>query len=201
MRLADLFARQQRANLITGARLLFLPPILLAGALDRREWVVGLFAAQLALDGVDGLVARRLRIESDAGRRLDTVIDLAIWLPSLALFAWLSWDTLREVIARYPHLFVIPVLTSALMFAAAYRLRGTVAAVHLYSGKLTSGLVMLLMLTLLFDRFYPLLGYLTMLSAVIFHLETIAVYLVSRDQADENVISILQVLRRRKNRG
>ena len=191
------FQRQQLANIISISRLGFLPFIVLAGILQQPEAFVGLFGAQLFLDAIDGFVARRLHIESDLGRRLDTVIDLAIWLPSMAIFVWLVWDEFARVFPDYPHVFIVPTVTSILMYATAYRYLHSLAAIHLYSGKLASALVLLLMLTMLLDRFYPLLGYLTAGVAVVYHLEAIAIYRLQRDRTDENVTSLVQAVRRR----
>jgi phosphatidylglycerophosphate synthase len=192
---SSVFQRQQLANIISLSRLGFIPFLVLAGLLKQPEVFVGLFAAQLFLDAVDGQVARRLHIESDLGRQLDTVIDLAIWLPSLALFVWLVWDEFARAFQGYPHVFIVPTITSALMYAVAYRYLHAVAAIHLYTGKLTSGLVLLLMVTMLLDRFYPLIGYLTASVAVIYHLEAMVIYRLKKDQTDENVTSLLQVIR------
>lgn len=193
--MSSIFKRQQLANIISLSRLGFLPFIVLAGLLRQPEAFVGLFAAQLLLDAVDGFVARRMHIESDLGRRLDTVIDLAIWLPTMALFVWLVWDEFTGVFPAYPHLFIIPTITSILMYATAYRYLHSVAAIHLYSGKLTSALVLLLMVTMLLDRFSPLLGYLTACAGVVYHLEAMAIYFRMKDQTDENVTSFWQVFR------
>lgn len=191
--MSSIFQRQQLANIISISRLGFLPFIILAGFLEQPEIFVGLFATQLFLDAVDGFVARRLHIESDLGRRLDTVIDLAIWLPSIAIFVWLVWDEFTRIFPDYPHLFIIPTVTSILMYVTAYHYLHTFAAIHLYSGKLASTFVLLLMVTMLLDRFYPLLGYLTACAGVVYHLEAIAIYILKKDQTDENVTSILQV--------
>ena len=157
--MSSIFQRQQLANIISLSRLGFLPFIVLAGLLRQPEAFVGLFAAQLVLDAVDGFVARRMHIESDFGRRLDTVIDLAIWLPSMALFVRLVWDEFTKVFSVYPHLFIIPTITSVLMYLTAYHYLHTLSAIHLYSGKLASALVLLLMVTMLLDQFHPLLGW------------------------------------------
>ena len=114
----------------------------------------------------------------------------------MALFVWLVWDEFARVFPVYPHLFIIPTITSVLMYVTAYYYLHTYAAIHLYSGKLTSWLVLLLMVTMLLDRFHPLLGYLTASAGVVYNLEAMAIYLLKRDQTDENVTSLLQVLRR-----
>lgn len=193
--MSSIFQRQQVANIISFSRLGFLPFIVLAGLLKQPEVFVGLFAVQLSLDAVDGFIARRLHIESDLGRRLDTVIDLSIWLPSMVLFVWLVWDEFARVFPTYPHVFVVPTITSVLMYVTAYHYLHAVAAIHLYTGKLASALVLLLMVTMLLDRFYPLLGYLTACAGVVYHLEAMVIYFLRKDQTDENVTSILQVFR------
>ncbi|MBN1563118.1 MAG: CDP-alcohol phosphatidyltransferase family protein [Anaerolineae bacterium] len=194
--MSSIFQRQQIANLITISRLGFLPLLFLAGILQQPVAFVGLFAIQAFLDAVDGLVARRLQIESDLGRRLDTVIDLAIWLPSIVIFVWLVWDEFTDVFSAYPHLFIIPTITVTLMYLTAYHYLHTFAAIHLYSGKLTAALIILLMLTMLLNRFYPVLGYLTACAGVMYHLEAITIYAIQKDQTDENVTSLWQMLRR-----
>ncbi|MBN2304014.1 MAG: CDP-alcohol phosphatidyltransferase family protein [Anaerolineae bacterium] len=193
--MSGIFQRQQLANVISFSRLGFLPFIVLAGVLKQPAVFVGLFAVQLLLDAVDGCVARRLHIESDLGRRLDTWIDLAIWLPSLAIFIWLVWDEFARIFPVYPHLFIIPTITSILMYITAYHYLHAVAAIHLYSGKLASALVLLLMVTMLLDRFYPFLGYLTACAGVVYHLEAMTIYVLKQDQTDENITSIVQVFR------
>ena len=193
--MSRIFQRQQLANIISLSRLGFLPLIALAALLKQPEVFVGLFAVQLLIDAVDGLVARRMHIESDLGRRLDTVIDLAIWLPSMALFVWLVRDEFSRIFPEYAPLFLIPTLTSILMNLTAYYYLHTIAAIHLYSAKLTSALVLLLMLTMLLDRFYPLLGVLTACAGVVYHLEAMTIYYLKKDRTDENVTSLVQVLR------
>jgi phosphatidylglycerophosphate synthase len=195
MRLSNFFQRQQLANMISLSRLGFLPLIVLAGLLKQPEAFVGLFAVQLFLDAVDGFVARKLHIESDLGRRLDTLIDLVVWLPSIAVFVWLAWDEFARVFPAYSYLFVVPTITSVLMYVTAYHYLHTFAEIHLYSGKLVSGLVLLLMVTMLLDRFYPLLGYLTACAGVVYHLEAMTIYFLRKDRTDENVTSLLQVFR------
>ncbi len=190
-----IFQRQQVANIISLSRLVFLPFIVLAGLQRQPVALVGLFAMQLFLDAVDGYVARRMHIESDLGRRLDTIIDLEIWLPTIALFVWLVWDDLSQAFQLYPHLFIVPSVTSALMYATAYRYLHAVAAIHLYSGKLTSALILLLMVTTLLDHFYPFLGYLTACIGVIYHIEAMVIYVLKRERTDENVTSLWQALR------
>jgi hypothetical protein len=81
------------------------------------------------------------------------------------------------------------------MYVTAYHYLHTFAAIHLYSGKLASEFVLLLMVTMVLDRFYPLLGYLTACAGVVYHLEAMAICFLKKDQTDRNVTSLLQVFR------
>ncbi len=67
--------------------------LILAGALSGRPWVLPALAAPaLALDGVDGAVARRTGTASAAGARLDMEMDAALLMVlSLAATAALGW--------------------------------------------------------------------------------------------------------------
>lgn len=183
------------ANIITAGRGVFLPLFLVAVVLDQPRTFAALFVAHTLFDVLGGLVARGLHIESDFGRRLDTLIDMAIWLPGLAFFIWLMRDEWGDIFATYPHLFVVPIITALLMNLTAYHYLGSFAAIHLYTAKLTAGMILLLMLVTLWDGFNVLLGYLTAIIGVVYHLEAMTIYYLRKDQTDENVTSLWQVIR------
>jgi phosphatidylglycerophosphate synthase len=97
-------ARLGWANLLTVARLFFLP--FLPYLLWLREWRAGLFVyVVLGLtDVVDGMVARRRGEESKLGFVLDPFVDILFHLAvliSLAAVGILSWWTGSLVLARY----------------------------------------------------------------------------------------------------
>jgi len=185
------------ANYLTAFRLVFLPLFFVAVAYDQAAVFAGLFVLHTALDGLDGLVARGLHIQSDFGRRLDTLVDALVWLPGLAIFLWFMRGDLNAIFSAYPHLFIVPVITALAMNLTAYHYLGSFAAIHLYTAKLTAGMILLLLVVVLLDQFYPLLGYLTALTGVIYHLEAIVIYVQRKDQTDENVTSLWQVIQQK----
>lgn len=182
------------ANIITSSRLLFLPLFIISAIADQPRVLAGLFVFHSAVDVLDGLVARWLHTQSDFGRRLDTLVDMLVWIPGVLIFLWFVRDELSAAFSAYPHLFIVPVITSILMNLIAYHYLGSFAAMHLYTAKLTAGMVFILLLIMLIEGFSPLLGYLTAIIGIIYHLEASAIYLLKKGQTDENVTSLWQVI-------
>ncbi|MBZ0318991.1 MAG: CDP-alcohol phosphatidyltransferase family protein [Anaerolineae bacterium] len=188
------FEKHHWANIITGLRLVFLPLFVIAAIFDQPGLFAALFVLHSGVDILDGQVARRLHIQSDFGRRLDTFVDIVVWIPGMVIFLYLIRHDLDTIFSDYPYLLIVPVITAALMNLTAYHYLGSFAAIHLYTAKLTAGLIIVLMLVTLVDGFKPLLGYLTAIIGVIYHLEAMTIYLLKKDQTDENVTSLWQVI-------
>jgi len=62
-------------NLVSVARFLLAPVILLVLFAQERGWAVVLYGLSFATDWLDGFLARRLSMESNAGRVLDPLAD------------------------------------------------------------------------------------------------------------------------------
>jgi CDP-diacylglycerol--serine O-phosphatidyltransferase len=83
-------------NWLSAARLLVVVPLLVMGfrqvkALPTNPWLItGLFLAYVALDYLDGVAARRQRVEEERGRLLDKISAL----PVLLAFCGLCYDCL-----------------------------------------------------------------------------------------------------------
>lgn len=188
------FEKRHWANIITGFRLVFLPLFVVAAILDQPALFAALFVLHSGIDILDGQVARRLHIQSDFGRRLDTFVDVTVWIPGMVIFLYLIRHDLDTIFSDYPHVLIVPVITAALMNLTAYHYLGSFAAMHLYTAKLTAGFIVVLMLITLVDGFKPLLGYLTAITGVAYHLEAMTIYRLKKDQTDENVTSLWQVI-------
>jgi len=75
-------------NAFSATRLALVPVLLLLAAADAPVAFVAVLAAAFATDAVDGFLARRFRLESPLGAKLDSRADRALWL-SLPIATWL----------------------------------------------------------------------------------------------------------------
>jgi phosphatidylglycerophosphate synthase len=83
--------RQDIPNLLTASRLGLAPAMVaVAWTTGSRAWFVGLLAAGLITDALDGWLARRMGAVSDLGRRLDSWGDYAL-MAAFALGLWRLW--------------------------------------------------------------------------------------------------------------
>ena len=83
-------------NALSALRMLLAPASLVAALAGSRPWFAGLLAAGLLTDAFDGYLARRLKAESDFGRKLDSAADYATMLIGIAGIALLWPDIMHR---------------------------------------------------------------------------------------------------------
>jgi len=86
--LQETFSPSNLPNAFTATRLALVPVLLLLAATGEPNAFVAVLAAAFATDAIDGWLARRFRLESPLGAKLDSRADLALWL-SLPIATWL----------------------------------------------------------------------------------------------------------------
>jgi CDP-diacylglycerol--glycerol-3-phosphate 3-phosphatidyltransferase len=114
--------RDQIPNLLSGFRLVAAPFLLGLAWFGHANPFLILLGVSLLSDSVDGFIARRLKVASDLGTRLDSWGDLATYL-TVPLCAWWLWPEIlrREaffvlvVIGGY----VVPILAGLAKFRQA----------------------------------------------------------------------------------
>ncbi len=86
--LQETFSPRSLPNAFTATRLALVPVLLLLAAADNPNAFVAVLAVAFATDAIDGWLARRFKLESPLGAKLDSRADMALWL-SLPIATWL----------------------------------------------------------------------------------------------------------------
>ena len=116
------------ANIVTASRFAFAVVMVLAAPFSALFWVA--YVLGCASDMVDGLVARKLGVESEYGARLDSAADLLFTFAVLVtMFRGLTFGTL-EIVA-----IVLVALVRVAAYAVGYCRFHTFSALHTWGNK------------------------------------------------------------------
>jgi len=181
-------SRRALPNLVTGVRLALLPVLWLLALLGHTTALGWLLLLAWVTDVLDGFLARRLRVTSRRGSRLDTVADHLLLVSMLAWVLMLEPGFVRE---QAWVLGLIVLFWAASLVAVWIRFR-RFADLHLYSSKagVFAAVVFTIHLLIAADYsilFFYLAGGICLLAAI----ESLAVVLL-RDEVDEHIGSILR---------
>ena len=83
-------------NWLSTLRIVLAPAALTAALAGSKPWFAGLLAVGLLTDAVDGFLARRLKAETDFGRKLDSAADYVTMLIGIAGIALLWPDIMKR---------------------------------------------------------------------------------------------------------
>jgi len=124
-------ARLNVPNLLSAYRLLAVPVIGWAIAGGRRDAFFILVCVSLVTDVLDGWIARRFRLETEFGARLDSLADILTSLAALVGFVTLEHTFVREHRAAFTALLVFNLTPQAFCLLRFRR----PTCLHLYSSK------------------------------------------------------------------
>jgi CDP-diacylglycerol--glycerol-3-phosphate 3-phosphatidyltransferase len=129
------------ANIVTASRLALAPAMLALAFLGYGRAFALVLAASLAIDVVDGRVARWLGQESRWGARLDSWGDLSTYACVPLCAYWLRPELVQDEAATFWTIvgaFAVPVVFAFIKYGAltSYHTRGTVLASYLVGGGL-----------------------------------------------------------------
>lgn len=141
-------------NVVTGARALFIPGFLYALLNEQRSLALWLFAGFVALDGVDGFLARLLKQETVFGKNFDLLTDFTFGAAALFGFVLLGMIPLF----LFAFMLFVGVLKT-MMMVLSFRKQGTIVRSKL--AKVNGFLIYVLALGLLFG-WGPLFAYMVM---------------------------------------
>jgi phosphatidylglycerophosphate synthase len=132
--LQETFSPSSLPNAFTATRLALVPVLLLLAAANSPHAFVAVLAVAFATDAIDGWLARRFRLESPLGAKLDSRADMALWL-SLPIATWL----LRPDFVRAEAVSIGVLLASlALPLGAGLAKFGRVPSYHTWLAKGTA---------------------------------------------------------------
>lgn len=121
----------QLPNGLSAFRLACVPILLWLAWGGARDAFLVLFAFGLLSDVLDGILARRLGVESEFGARLDQWGDFALWL-TLPLSAWWLW---RELVVRELFFVLLALVSMILPTSIAFMKYREVPGYHTWSVK------------------------------------------------------------------
>ena len=82
-------------NLLSALRIALMPAVLMTAVGGSRRWFAGLLVVALLTDALDGFLARRLRAQSELGRKLDSWADYLTMITGIAGIAIL-WPAIMQ---------------------------------------------------------------------------------------------------------
>ena len=139
-------------NLLSAFRVVCAPVLLVLAWNGATGIFLVLFALALLSDVLDGVVARRLGLESEFGARLDQWADFALWV-SFPLGAWWLWP---EIVRREAPYVILAIACLLLPTAIAFAKYRSVPGYHTWTAKLDSILMGIgVPLLLIFDFAWP----------------------------------------------
>lgn len=86
-------------NLLSALRIALMPAVLLTAVGGSKQWFTGLLITALLTDAFDGYLARKLKAESELGRKLDSFADYLVMITGIAGIALLWPDIMRRELA------------------------------------------------------------------------------------------------------
>jgi len=133
-------------NLLSIVRIVVAPFLIVAGYAGDKYLFLGLLAAALLTDALDGYLARRLGQTSELGNRLDSLGDFAVYL-AVPLALWMLWP---ELIRRHFFFFGTAVAAFALPILVGLVKYRRLTCYHTWGAKISAVLLAVTTPVLLF---------------------------------------------------
>ena len=139
---------KQIPNLLSMSRIVLCLPLLMVDAITMPFWILYLIAG--LTDMLDGFLARRWRVESKFGARLDSLADFVfVLVVGYKLFPWLKLPTTRWMMIG------LIALVKASNAVSAYIVRQRIEFLHTKANKLTGFFLFIGMMAIGQSYFVP----------------------------------------------
>ena len=139
---------KQIPNLLSMSRIVLCLPLLMVDAITMPFWILYLIAG--LTDMLDGFLARRWRVESTFGARLDSLADFVfVLVVGYKLFPWLKLPTTLWMMIG------LIALVKASNAVSAYIVRQRIEFLHIKANKLTGFFLFIGMMAIGQSYFVP----------------------------------------------
>jgi CDP-diacylglycerol--glycerol-3-phosphate 3-phosphatidyltransferase len=180
-------------NVLSVYRIAAAPAILYGLFSSHRMLFAWLIIINLATDALDGFIARRWKMETSLGAKLDSIGDLTTDFLALLGLVVLEQPFVRSHMLPMGLLFGFYVAAQILSLLRFRRL----ISLHLYSSKLTTILLAVFFSTYFLFAYIPVLFYSAIIVGIFDGIEDIAVLCLLKEPC-ENVRGLYWVLKERK---
>ncbi|MGB4292947.1 MAG: CDP-alcohol phosphatidyltransferase family protein, partial [Bacteroidales bacterium] len=180
-------------NIITFYRLLAFPVILFFIVVNNEKLFAIFLIINLLSDALDGYIARKFKMETEFGARLDSIADnLTYVLAFTGMFVFKLDDLMPYIVSLsvYIGLLISTVFLSLVKFKRF-------PSLHLYTTKINGYVQGIFMICLFTIGLIPLLYYTVIILGIIGALESIVIQLVISEMRS-NVKGLYWVIKERK---
>lgn len=184
--------KKNLANLISLTRILFLPLVVYSAIYGFNNWFVFFVLASFFGDAIDGTVARKLKTESEFGRKMDSFADYIFYPVLLLTFFYLFK---QDIFSNYIYI-LLPVSFFLIPKLIGFYYLKTYPLIHLRAWQITGYPLILWILISVYFGFNILILKIICALTFIGFVEESLIFLIRKDKVDQSINSIFQLLRK-----
>ena len=180
-------------NLISAARILSVPVLVVLAYLNKEEPFKWLLLAALLSDIADGLIARSFKLTSTLGAKLDSIGDAL--LIAAAFYGTVVFH--QEFVNNYMTWFAVVLGLWVLTILISFLRYGRLASFHSYASRASAYALGIFVMVLFLWGFKPLIFYAAVIISVLAILEEFVMFWLLPDWTP-NVRGVYWILRKRR---
>ena len=180
-------------NLISAARILSVPVLVVLAYLNKEEPFKWLFLAALLSDIADGLIARSFKVTSTLGTMLESIGDTLLTVAAIYGIVVFHHEFVNNYMAWFAvvaGLWVLTILISFLRY-------GRLASFHSYALRVGAYALGIFFMVLFLWGFKPLIFFAAVIISVLAYLEVLVMYWLLPDWTP-NVRGVYWILRKQR---
>jgi len=186
--------KKNAANIVTLLRIIFIPLLVKTATYESKDSFVLLSVGLISSDMIDGVLARKLKIATNFGRKLDIFADWVFYSSIIGILIF----TNKDIVFQYWPFIITPILLHILpKFVALYYMK-RFSTMHFITWKIAAFLFFFICVSLFFFKFSFILLLLLNVVCFIAFLEEIIIYVTFKEETNEDCLSLWQLLKKGK---